>query len=111
MSEPTENSRIDPDLALTRELSRTERQIDLLLDQMVDLSGIVKEIASSRGQSQTVVHKTQGIGGWASAAVVACFATWVVIILSAIYFVPTLHDLNAWEQILNTRITKLESTK
>lgn len=111
MSESTASSKIDLDGPLARELTRTERQIDLLLDQMVDLSSIVKEIASSRGQSQTVIHKTEGVGTWVSAAVVACFATWVVIILSAIYFVPTLHDLTAWEQILNTRITKLESTK
>lgn len=106
-----ESTHSDVGAGFNRELTRTERQIDLLLDQMVDLSAIVKEIAGSRGQSQTVIHKTEGMGIWSAAAVVACFATWVVIVLSAVYFVPTLHDLTAWEQILNSRITKLEAHK
>lgn len=84
------------DEILEQQISR----LAALVERMVD-SGVTQQT------QQTVIHKTEGMSHWASAAVVACFATWFALIL----FAMEIHDLRAWRDIHAGKISKLEAQK
>jgi hypothetical protein len=71
--------------------------------------------ARANGNTQTVIHKTAGIGPWAAAAVTACFCTLIGLVLLSIYIIHTdglrnddIRDLKAWQQIHEKRLNQLE---
>jgi len=66
--------------------------------------------ARANGNTQTVIHKTAGLGPWGAAAVTACFFTFLGLILLAIMILPDLHDLKAWSDIYRTRIQEISAT-
>lgn len=83
---------------------------DLLIDQVNALCARMDAVlASDRGNTQTVVHKTAGMGAWGAAAVTACMFTFLGLILLSVVMIPEIHDLRAWNDILRSKAAKLES--
>lgn len=86
-------------------------RFDLLVDQVNALVGKMDAVIERGGNTQTVIHKTAGLGPWAAAAVTACFFTFLGLILLAVALVPEIHDLRAWNDINRAKIAKLEASK
>ncbi len=87
-------------------------RFDLLVDQVNTLCAKMAAAMEARGNNtQTVIHKTAGMGPWAAAAVTACFFTFLGLILLAVVILPDLHDLQAWQDIMRQKIAKLEASK
>lgn len=57
------------------------------------------------GNTQTVIHKTEGMGAWGAAAVTACFCTWFGLVL----LMFDLHDLRAWVDTYRAQIAQLQT--
>lgn len=108
-AEPTPDG-IDP--AITRADLAIE-QVNQLCENIDQAMAEFRELAKTRGNSQTVevTHKTAGLGPWAAAAVTACFFTFLGLILLAVIILPDLHDLQAWQDIMRSKIAKLEAGK
>jgi hypothetical protein len=87
------------------------RRVDLLVDQVNLLCSKFDEMIERAppGQIVTVTHRTHGIGAWTAAAVTACFFTFLGLILVAIMLVPDVHDLQAWSDILRSKVARLEA--
>ena len=85
-------------------------RFDLLVDQVNALVGKVDAVIDRGGNTQTVIHKTAGMGPWAAAAVTACFFTFLGLILLAMLILPDIHDLKAWSDIYRTRIQEISAT-
>lgn len=87
-------------------------RMDLLVDQVnVLLSRMDEVIRHDHGNTQTVIHKTAGMGAWGAAAVTACMFTFLGLILFALVVLPTLHDLQAWQDVIRGKVSKLESSQ
>lgn len=86
-------------------------KVDVLYDQFVDLNDLLKRVlAANEGrQVQTVIYRHAGVGGLNAAAIVACFATWLGLIVFALYAIPELHDLRAWRDIHSNDIATLKA--
>lgn len=85
-------------------------KLDLLVDQVNALCASMAAAMEARGNNtQTVIHKTAGMGPWAAAAVTACFFTFLGLILLAVALVPEIHDLRAWNDINRAKIARLEA--
>lgn len=86
-------------------------RFDLLVDQVNALVGKMDAVIETRGSNtQTVIHKTAGLGPWGAAAVTACFFTFLGLILLAMLILPDIHDLKAWSDIYRTRIQEISAT-
>lgn len=85
-------------------------RFDLLVDQVNALVGKMDAVIDRGGNTQTVIHKTAGLGPWAAAAVTACFFTFLGLILLAMLILPDIHDLKAWSDIYRTRIQEISAT-
>lgn len=85
-------------------------RFDLLVDQVNALVGKMDAVIERGGNTQTVIHKTAGIGPWGAAAVTACFFTFLGLILLAMLILPDIHDLKAWSDIYRTRIQEITAT-
>lgn len=90
-------------------IHEAHHRVDAMLDAVVDLTTVVKEIVHTQRNSntQTIVH--QGMGMWGIAAIVACFATWVMLIVMYLLIVPDIHDVKAWQDILRKDVAKLQA--
>jgi len=87
-------------------------RMDLLVDQVNALLGRMDDVLRhDHGNTQTVIHKTAGMGPWGAAAVTACMFTFLGLILFALVVLPTLHDLQAWQDVIRGKVSKLESAK
>ena len=85
-------------------------RMDLLVDQVNALLGKMDEVLKAdRGNTQTVIHKTAGMGPWGAAAVTACMFTFLGLIGLAVVLIPELHDLRAWNDINRAKIARLEA--
>lgn len=96
-------------------------RFDLLVDQVNALVGKMDAVIETRGSNtQTVIHKTAGIGPWAAAACCACFCTMiglviVTVVLSAQLdreskaFNDQMRDVQAWQDVMRQRLSKLEA--
>lgn len=86
-------------------------KVDIVLDQMVDLTRLVNKVieASKQGPTQTVIHKTAGMGPWGAAAVVACFATWLGLILFGVWTYFQVNNLWAWKDVHAAKIAVMEA--
>jgi hypothetical protein len=87
------------------------RRLDFMVDQVGDLASSVRELVDRipQGQTQTVIHKTQGMGMVGVVCATVCVMCVVVLILGAIIFVPELHDLRAWQDINRRDIARLQA--
>lgn len=105
----TEAPAVDP------AITRADLAIDTVNQLCASLDAAMaefRELVKQRGNNtQTVIHKTAGMGPWAAAAVTACFFTFLGLILLAVVILPDLHDLQAWQDIMRQKIAKLEASK
>lgn len=86
-------------------------RMDLLVDQVNALLGRMDDVLrQDRSQTQTVIHRTAGMGPWGAAAVTACMFTFLGLILLAVVVVPEVHDLRAWNDIIRAKIAGIEKT-
>ncbi len=83
------------------------KQFDATMDVLVAIAHrLDKLVAEDRTrQTQTVIHKTGDSSGLLIGAIVACFATWVAVVL----IFMQLHDLTAWRDIHQNHINALEA--
>lgn len=108
------DSREAPDLPGVRDDRTAEvRRLDYLTDQMIDLTNLVRTVIESMpaGNTQTVIHKQQGMGFVGVICASVCVMCVVVLILGAIVFVPDLHDIKAWQDILRRDVARLQATQ
>jgi len=98
--------------------ARTTDQIryDAMSDQVreaaasvTDLAKIVRELAANPGNSQTIYHRTEGMGTVGVICATVCVMCVVVLILGAVIFVPDIHDLRAWQDIMRKDIARLQA--
>jgi len=113
----------DPDLGVDDWRSEDVRKLDLMVDQVGDLARSVKELvervppaASQAPHTQTIIHKTQGMGAWGSAAVTACFMTMLVFVVFMVVYEKDqgkidgrLRDLDAWRGVHSNDIGALKA--
>ena len=98
------------------------RRLDFMVDQVGDLASSVRELVERipQGHTQTVIHKTQGMGAWGAAAVTACFMTMLVLVIVVAVSVSIygkdqggidgrLRDLDAWRGQHSREIDTLKS--
>ena len=82
----------------------------LLGEQAERLAELVSRLAETGGNNvQTVIHRTEGPTPWLAAAIAVMFCTLFFLLLFAAWVIPNLHDLQAWQQIHEKRINKLET--
>lgn len=94
------------------ERDQTTVRMDLLVDQVNALLGRMDDVLRhDGGNTQTVIHKTAGMGPWGAAAVTACMFTFLGLILFALVVLPTLHDLQAWQDVIRGKVSKLEASQ
>jgi hypothetical protein len=88
------------------------QRLNELIGKLDGLTAVIEERVkqeSSGGHTQTVIHKSEGMGAWGAAAVVACFFTVLMMIFGAVIFVPDIHDLRAWKDIHHNDIAALKA--
>jgi hypothetical protein len=92
------------------DVSEATRKVDILFDNMVELTAQVRRVCEvTEGRNvQTVIHKSTGMGAWGAAAVVACFATWVMMLMFGIWTVFQVNNLAAWKDVHGSKIAVLE---
>jgi hypothetical protein len=96
---------------------KSDVKFDALVDQINSLTEsvgrLINQDSKKSGNTTTVIHKTVGFGNWGVAAlvaaIVACFATWAIIGILAMIFVPEIHDLRAWHDIDRKEIAQLKA--
>lgn len=95
------------------ELDPSTVKLDLLTDHVnllvTRLDAVLQQ--DNKGTTQTVIHQHAGMQAWGVAAVVACFFTFLGLILFAMVVIPELHDLKAWSDIYRSKIYTLEKGK
>lgn len=99
-------------------------RFDLLVDQVNALVGKMDAVIETRGSNtQTVIHKTAGIGPWAAAACCACFCTMIGLVIVTVVLSAQLgsarddvkavrdelRDVRAWQDVMRQRLSKLEA--
>jgi len=98
----------------------TQVTFDAIADQVRENSVVVSRLETvvekflqlhEGRNTQTVIHKTEGMGAWGAAAVTACFFTMLALVLFALVVLPDLHDIKAWQDIMRQKISKLEAGK
>ena len=77
--------------------------------EAIDKMEVFADVLTSKGNTTTVIHKTEGMGAWGSAAVVACFLTYLSLIIFAIYIIPEVHNVKAWNEVLRGKVAKFEA--
>lgn len=58
--------------------------------------------------TNTVIHKTEGVGTWVAAAITACFMTYLALILMGVWTFFQVNDLRAWRDVHAAKIAVLE---
>ena len=76
------------------------------IDEVRQVADILRGLS---GNTQTIVHRSEGMGAWGAAAVVACFLTYLTLIVFAIYIIPEVHDVKAWNEVLRGKVAKFEA--
>lgn len=61
--------------------------------------GLVEEIRQRGGITQTIIHKSEGMGAWGAGAVAACFCTYLALIIFAVWTIFQVNNLTAWENV------------
>ena len=99
--------------------SREAQRYDAICDQVMETSAQVQKINDlfrelidtipKQGTIQEIHYKSEGMGIVGVICATICVMTLLITILAAIFIVPTLHDLNAWTNIFNGRVSKLEA--
>lgn len=74
--------------------------------EMRDLIDIVRQVAGNN--TQTVVHRNEGMGAWGSAAVVACFLTYLSLIIFAIWSIFQINNLTAWKDVFGRDLAAMK---
>ena len=92
------------------DVSEATRKVDILFDNMVELTAQVRRVCEvTEGRNvQTVIHKSTGMGPWGAAAVVACFATWIMMLMFGLWSVFQINNLWAWKDVHASKIAVLE---
>lgn len=80
---------------------------EVFREQTERLAELVAKLGGST--IQTVIHRTEGPTPWLAAAISVMFCTLFFLLLFAAWVIPNLHDLQAWQQIHEKRINKLET--
>ena len=97
---------------------RTEREreydaiVDLLrqsADQVHALSDLVRTTIERGGSTQTVIHKTEGMGAVGIFCAVVCVCCVLFVILGEVVVVPEINDLRAWRDIHQNHISAIEA--
>lgn len=82
---------------LREELSRANAEIRETKDDLREIVEIFRQAAG--GPTQTVIHRNEGMGAWGSAAVVACFLTYLSLIIFAVWSIFKINNLEAWKDV------------
>lgn len=68
--------------------------------EAVDKMEVFAEALTSKvSQTQTIIHRNEGMGAWGSAAVVACFLTYLSLIIFAVWSIFQINNLTAWKDV------------
>lgn len=96
-------------------------KVDIVLDQMVDLTRLVNEVirASKQGPTATVIHKTSG--STFASVVASCVAVCCLVLVVLVSIImrqsmtdefqrenAELHDLRAWKDVHSNDIAALK---
>lgn len=85
------------------------QKLEEFTKQVSRLAEISEKIISKDTSSQVVhIHKTEGATNWGTAAIVACFCTWLFIIVFSVIIVADIHDLKAWSDINKNDIATIK---
>jgi hypothetical protein len=89
----------------------SDQDAEDILAELDDIGKRLNSVIPSQDnvQTQTVIHKTEGLSGFMGLvlgfAIATCLATWVGMVL----FYDDIRDLKAWQQINTNAINKLET--
>lgn len=83
-------------------------QVAVRIDKLVDrIDSLLDHHGSPH--TQTVIHRTAGMGPWGAAAVTACFLTYLSLVILAIWASFQVNNLWAWKDVHAAKIAVLES--
>lgn len=87
------------------------RRMDYLRDQVIEINELVKTLVEKipQGQIQHVVYETKGMGAIGVICAAICGLCVLFLLLGAIFIVPELHDLKAWQDILRKDVAKIQA--
>jgi hypothetical protein len=83
---------------LLAELQRTN-------DVVGELVGVLQ---SRTGNTQTVIHKNEGMGAWAAGAIAACFCTYLALIIFAVWSIFQINNLTAWKDVYGRELAAIK---
>jgi hypothetical protein len=87
------------------------RRLDYMADLVVRLTESVQKVIehAPHSHTQTIIHKTQGMGTVGVICATVSIMCVLFMILGAIVFVPDIHDLKAWNDITRKDIARLQA--
>jgi len=87
------------------------RRLDYATNLVIDLAAAVDKLIQNmpQGNTQRIIYKTEGMGTVGVVCATICAMCLLFLILGAILIVPEIHDLNAWKDIHQAKIAKLEA--
>jgi hypothetical protein len=78
------------------------------VDALVDRIDALLDHQQSAGNNQTIIHRTEGMGAWGSAAVVACFLTYLSLIIFAVWSIFQINNLTAWKDVYGRELAAMK---
>lgn len=83
---------------LFAELRRTNKVVENLAEVLPSLVG----------NTQTVIHKNEGMGAWAAGAIAACFCTYLALIIFAVWSIFQINNLTAWKDVYGRELAAIK---
>lgn len=90
---------------------RVGDKIDETTAKLEKLISSVERASHALGNTQTVIHRSEGPGPLLAAAIAVCFCTILGLIIFAVWVVPEIHDLKAWNDILRKDVARLQAER
>lgn len=87
---------------------------DAILDYTSKIDALVDRIDAlldhqQKGQNAiTVTHTQAGMGHWGAAAVASCFATYLTLIIFAVWSIFQINNLTAWKDVYGRELAAMK---
>lgn len=86
-----------------------EDKINQTTEKLERLIGTVERASRAFGNTQTVIHKSEGPGPLLAASIAVCGCTLLMMVLLVVWLVPEIHDMKAWQDILRKDVARLQA--
>lgn len=78
------------------------------IDALVDRIDTLLDHQTNGKNAITVTHTQTGMGAWGAAAVTACVATYLSLIIFAVWSIFQINNLTAWEGVYGRDLARIQ---